>query len=185
MPSQTGSYWCTRGHQFSLHTPQGTATTSGHPQNHLHLLAPGPRLHEDDDRISESRFLLLDHESPGAGPAALLKQVPIEGPLSTHQKGTGIPQDIHHKPPSSSHLQETSPLFPPLATHASPDDDGRCRLQWLGHESPGVVEASRHRGTAGSSTVVHWYTHASSCGSHLCDSDKRTGFALHRDRQCQ
>ena len=23
MPSQTGSYWCTRGHQFSLHTPPG------------------------------------------------------------------------------------------------------------------------------------------------------------------
>ena len=59
--------------------------------------------------ISESRLLLLDHESPGvveASPPA------IEGPLSTHQQGTGIPQDIHHKPPSSSHLQETSPLFP-------------------------------------------------------------------------
>ena len=65
MPSQTGSYWCTRGHQFSLHTPQGTATTSDHPQNHLHLQAPGPRLHEDDDMVSESRLLLLDHESPG------------------------------------------------------------------------------------------------------------------------
>ncbi len=54
--------------------------------------------------------------------------------LSTHrdQQGTGIPQDIHHEPPSSSHLQE-----PRL--HASPDDGthGKCRLQWLDHESPG------------------------------------------------